>query len=65
MLPVIIIEDNLGWVCTGNGAFSDFLSDVSGELDAVDLVAEEHLVVRLDGCEHIFSLDGGLGEALH
>ena len=56
-LPVVVIEDNLRCFCTGNGTRSDFLADVPRELDTVDLVPEEHLVVRLDGGQDVFSLD--------
>ena len=54
---MVVIEDNLRRVCTGNGTSSDLLSDVSRELDAVNLVPKEHLVVRLDGGLYIFSLE--------
>ena len=64
-LPVVVIEDNFGRFCTGNGTRSDLLSDVSRKLDTVNLVPEEHLVVRLDGGQDVFSLDCGLRKTPH
>ena len=64
-LPVVVIEDNFGRVCTGYSTCSDLLSDISRELNTVDLVPEEHMVVWLDGCQDVFSPDCGLGETSH